>query len=782
MNQEKIALINSFIKNDLNKQQQKAVTKKNGALLVIAGAGSGKTRVIATRIANLILNENALPQSIIALTFTNKAAKEMKDRIAKFLGTDARLPFVGTFHSYCLLLLRSNRHLLDKADFSILDSDDQIAIVRQIIRLNGLEKQFKPNQIIYQLSKLKNELALNPAALSDDYIHPRIKEIFLAYEADKNAANCYDFDDLILKILSLFKTNSEFKSKFQANTQHVLVDEYQDTSATQHELLRQMALDENKKFNLSSLCAVGDEDQSIYSWRGANVLNMIKLKSDFAPVTTIKLEQNYRSVKPILQAANSLIENNEQRNPKKLWTDKAAKNRILSLTCRSGEQEAESIARFMQSLPENQKLNDIAILYRTHFQSRSIEEALIYHGIAYRIIGGIRFYERKEIKDVLAYLRLIVNPFDKISLMRIINYPLRGLGKKFEDQLLALWMQNPFFDFKQLLAHMCENADITLSTGKKAALKYFLGVFATINRDDSPSTIAHHVLKKIDYLNYLRTTLDSKEADTKIENVQELMQSISEFEQKPEAKGSQLHPDDPFYIDRSKPTLENFLHEVTLLQEKNDQETDEQVQMMSLHAAKGLEFHTVIIAGLEEELLPSARSLNTTEQLEEERRLFYVGITRAKEYLVFTRAQYRNRFGVIVNQAPSRFFFEIGDELVHSITIDELHSSQLPSVFARWLGTKAKVVSELMTASTFLPAQKPLMSKSRTNFKRSAKPTFRKKTTTPSFKTKNMQVKHKKFGLGIVVEVQPAPDNQEYITAIFKVGKKKILSSFLEKL
>jgi len=373
---------NDFLTTALNKPQQEAVNFGNGAVLVVAGAGSGKTRVITSRISNLILNHNVSARSITALTFTNKAAGEMKERVGKFIGADNDLPFVGTFHSYCLLLLKTNATRLSLPQFSIMDSDDQIDLIKKIMKKNSVVKFATPNQISGQISKLKNQGIVDN--IGEELIHPTLKGIYLEYEAEKTNAHCLDFDDLLIQVLQLLKNNSGFRATFQSNIRHLLVDEYQDTNHVQHQLLKLMALNEQNKLALDSVCAVGDEDQSIYSWRGATVANMLKFQQDFAPVHKIKIEQNYRSVQPILDAANNVISNNLLRNPKNLWSEKKAKNRILVAKCRTGDQEADAIASFIKTIPSDKKLSDVAILYRTHFQSRTLEEALIKHSIAYK--------------------------------------------------------------------------------------------------------------------------------------------------------------------------------------------------------------------------------------------------------------------------------------------------------------------------------------------------------------------------------------------------------------
>lgn len=807
---------NSFVSTQLNIPQHQAVTTAQGALLVIAGAGSGKTRVITARIANLILNHEVLPSQIVALTFTNKAAGEMKERVERFIGKHNPLPFVGTFHSYCLLLLRSHGSLLPFSSFSILDADDQVTLIKKIIKQNNVEKFATPSQVTHQISALKNAIFQN-ASISE--VHPIMREIYFAYEKEKSASHCLDFDDLILEVLKLFQKNKEFKARFQQKVIHLLIDEYQDTSHVQHQLLKEMTLTNDNEFTAHSVCAVGDEDQSIYSWRGATVANMFKFQQDFKPVSIIKIEQNYRSVKPILDAANSIITNNRLRNPKKLWSERAAANRILQLECRSGDQEAEIIALYLKNLPNDKKLSDVAILYRTHYQSRLIEEALITQSIPYKIIGGIRFYERKEIKDLLAYLRLIVNPFDRISFLRVMNYPARGLGTQVENMVLNEWVVNPFFDFKQLVNYLCTNDAFNVTTKKQWALENFVAIYQEIDTELPPSKLLKHILDKTEYLNAIRVDYDAKEAETKLDNIHEFMQSILHFESTYASKPNSFALGKPI---SKEPSLDNFLHEVALLQEKTTAEnTTDQVQMMTLHAAKGLEFDTVIITGLEEGLLPSSRALTTPEDLEEERRLFYVGITRAKERLILCNAGFRSQYGTIMNAAPSRFCGEITKNLINHLNLEETNSIQSKQLFDQWLTgvvrpsglktfsnfTKPAMTTKLAYTPSSTSTHKPFVNRSSSKSssfghqsatnKPTARPSSYKPVSNHVSKVqewaergsleipgpwkKNDRVIHKTFGMGIVTLVEKASGEDYFITAIFKTGTKKILSSFLTK-
>ncbi len=791
-----------FVKNNLNEPQRAAVNQKDGALQVIAGAGSGKTRVITSRIANLIINHGVEPRSIVALTFTNKAAGEMKQRLASTFQTYHQLPFIGTFHSYCLLQLRTHAQLLPFPSFSIMDADDQQDLIKKISKKYAMAKQVSPSQLNHYISQLKNNAAAGINSEKLQWMPPHVREVYLEYETQKNQAHCLDFDDLIIYVLQFLQTNKEYKKEFQTNVRHILIDEYQDTSAVQHKLLLAMAHNDKNKTAMDSVCAVGDEDQSIYSWRGATVANMLKFQKDFAPVTLVKIEQNYRSAQPILDAANAVIGNNRLRNPKNLWSTRKADDRIMALCCQSGDQEAQMVATILKSIERKKQLNEVALLYRTHFLSRPLEEALLHHGIPYRIIGGIRFYERKEIKDLLAYLRLIVNAYDKLSLMRIINTPARGLGQKFEEQLMQASVQNPLLDFHQLLKFMQDDKTLALPPNKVESITALLKMFADLNPRLAPRFLLDTIIERTNYIGYLTQTYDMAEAQTKIENVQEFAQAVSVFEQKQTNMGTTADA-------KHASLLETFLHEVSLLQEKmTDDNAANCVQLMTLHAAKGLEFDTVILTGLEEGLLPNTKSLNTNEALEEERRLMYVGMTRAKEHLVLTSAWSRFTYGQVTDQAPSRFLQEIPRGLVNLIDLDTHKLPQAPLFFDRWFASK-ETTATATAAAHEKPAhllddapQVPTRANTTIRPEYFAKHSKAKciegseRSNTPAKAvqkeyvdsndprrgwTKNQTVYHEKFGVGIVSDVERAPENDVYVTALFKMGKKKILGSFLEK-
>ncbi len=743
---------NDFLTSNLNQEQLKAVKQSQGSLLVIAGAGSGKTRVITARIAHLILNEQVNPASIVALTFTNKAATEMAERIEHFLGPDIPKPFIGTFHGYCLRLLKSNIKLLNITTFSILDADDQHKIINGIITRNNLGKRTTAQQLLYYISQLKNQLIAPDQAASAMTNITWIKQVYTAYEAEKKASNCFDFDDLLIETLTLFKKHAPFKQALQEQIRHILVDEYQDTNVVQHELLKQMATSKTL-CSLDSLCAVGDEDQSIYSWRGATVANMLNFKKDFAPTTLIKLEQNYRSAQPILEVANKVITHNKYRNPKTLWSGRDAHDRIRSIICLSDYQESDAIAQFIHLASARQKRSSIAILYRTHSQSRSLEEGLLKSSIPYKIIGGIQFYERKEIKDLLAYLRLIANPFDRPAFFRVINCPSRSLGEKFEALFQERWQQEPHATFGDIATMLINDGSITGI--KKTALTQFLHIFSGLTHASAVSTALQTIITAIDYQQYLNKTYDAQEAQDRWDNVQELINAVH-------------------HVQTIANTVELFLHDVALMQEKkkaDDTESDP-VFLMTLHAAKGLEFNTIIIAGLEEGLLPSSRSLNDTNALEEERRLLYVGITRAQERLLITRTRYRYLYGKMTDQLPSRFMAEFPKDLVTTQDISSVTQQQLGTWLSQW-------ISGALGAPQVPPA-KPESRKKIVPKATIATPADKSASKESGRWKKHQPVMHPTFGMGIIQEVEKRSDSTFFLEIKFKSGVKKISHQFVK--
>jgi DNA helicase-2/ATP-dependent DNA helicase PcrA len=756
MSPHQIASFATFLETHLNDEQRKAVTHEKGSILVVAGAGSGKTRVITARITNLILNHQMPAESIVALTFTNKAALEMRERISHFLGNDRILPFIGTFHSYCVRLLRRNQHMLDNPFFSILDETDQQKLISTILQRNDVQKKITARQVAYYISHIKNHMA-DPTNPTFDSANNRLMhELYIAYEQEKRTNKSLDFDDLLLETLTLFKKNQNFKEQFQSNIRHILVDEYQDTNVVQHSLLKEMA-QISARLAVDSICVVGDEDQSIYSWRGATVTNILNFKHDFPKTSIIKIEQNYRSVQPILDAANHVIQNNYNRNPKTLWSERKGIDRIRTLTCLSEYQEADIIAQLLTLGQQHKQLDTFAVLYRTHAQSRAIEEGLIKHAIPYKIIGGTQFYERKEIRDIIAYLRLIINPFDRASLFRVINTPSRGLGAQFEQQFYTTWHNEPFLTYTDMVNKLITTEAITPT--KQKGLKKFLHVLDGINPDSLPSIATQQIINRSEYISYIQEAYDPEDARARIENIQELLDAIKHAE----SEGTR--------------TITGFIEDVTLMQEKsNNQNAHTPVLLMTLHAAKGLEFDTVILAGLEEGLLPSTRSMNATETLEEERRLFYVGITRAKERLLLTQSKYRYTYGQMVDQCSSRFVGEIPQSLLHQYDCSYWKNPEITNFFSDWLlAKKPQLISQQASHKT-----KSLTFEKKTILHTPTQSACPSQPSPAGFKI-NHPVSHAKYGIGIVQNIEERTDTT-YVTVKFKTGTKKITSNFLQKI
>jgi DNA helicase-2/ATP-dependent DNA helicase PcrA len=731
----------NFFDTQLNPEQQQAVALKDGVLLVCAGAGSGKTRVITARMTHLMLMHHVPSYAMVALTFTNKAAREMKERIAHFL-PGHQLPYVGTFHSYCLRLLKIYRHHLAQPEFSIIDEDDKEKMLKAIINKYGLLKKVTVKALASAISQHKNSLL----GISD----PLLEELCNVYEREKTNAHCLDFDDLLLEVLKLFRTNAEFKKDFQFKIRHILVDEYQDTNLVQHALLQQMTQDDSKTFIGDSLCVVGDEDQSIYSWRGATVQNIVYFKRDFPQTVTITIAQNYRSVQPILDTANALIENNTTRNPKKLWSEKRAQDRIRKLHCASSYQEGDAVAKLAGLHIKKQSDQSIAVLYRSHYQSRALEEALIRESIPYKIIGGVKFYDRQEIKDMLAYLRLVVNPFDRISLSRIINVPSRGLGDKFVESMITVWDEQPFLHGFQILQHMLTEK---LVSGLKAeSVRSFINLFHGFTRTDNAQTLIEYFLAKTTYIDYLKEHFSQEDAQAKIGNVKELVNAIASF-----ARLSDVT------------TIEQFLEEVALLQEHIIDETmHDYISLMTLHAAKGLEFDTVILTGLEENILPSAHATYAEDTIEEERRLLYVGITRARERLLLTHVRYRYIFGTMTDQRTSRFVHELPDWIT-SADCSQWAVSDIHTYLRDWYAERPVTIKKAVV-------EKPKLIIPDFVFDDEPQEERVQKLRI------NQRVRHATFGIGTIKQLEDRGDDALFATVQFGTKTKKISTDFLVEL
>lgn len=643
----------------LNDRQREAVLHMVGPIMIVAGAGSGKTKVLTTRIAHLMAN-GVDSFNILALTFTNKAAKEMKERVEKILGNgEARNLYIGTFHSVFARILRFEADKIGyPKDFTIYDTDDAKSVIKAVVNeMNLDDKQYKPNTVYNRISSAKNAL-VSPEEYKNDWAiqqedmrsnRPAIGQIYEAYARRCFRNGAMDFDDLLLKFYELLKKVPECLSKYQHKFRFILIDEYQDTNPAQYEIIKLLgAMHEN-------VCVVGDDAQSIYSFRGATIQNILQFQKDYDEVKLVKLEQNYRSTKSILHVANHVIKNNKGQIEKVLFTENGDGEKIKLVRMVSDNEEGKYVADTIQEekLRNHYNNRDFAILYRTNAQSRAFEEALRRMAIPYTIYGGLSFYQRKEIKDLVAYLRVIVNPRDEEALKRIINYPARGIGKTTLDKLI---LEANTKDIT-LWEAMDKARELGFRAGTLEALEAFVLMiksFKSMLGKQNAYDVAFHVGK---HTNLVRELFNDKSTEgvQRYENIQELLNSIKEWTESPDNEDGEV-------VDKS---LAAYLQQITLLTDADEKDPDaDTVKLMTIHAAKGLEFSCVFAAGLEEGLFPNAMAINTREELEEERRLFYVVITRAKKRLWITYANSRYRFGTLVQNEPSRFIEEVPAEMI----------------------------------------------------------------------------------------------------------------------
>lgn len=643
----------------LNNKQREAVTTTEGPVLVIAGPGSGKTKTLTHRIVYLMKEKDVAPEHILAVTFTNKAAGEMRSRVAEMLKTSAAtgfgaqaftpryLPLIGTFHSFCMQILRLEAAQVGlKSDFVIYDADEQLSVIKRAMKeLNLATDQFNPRGIQGAISDAKNQLknAEQLAGLADSFFAESAARVYALYEKQLREAGAVDFDDLIMQVTLLFENEHRVLEKYQERFHFVMVDEYQDTNFAQYQLVDLLS---RKHRNL---CVVGDDWQSIYRWRGADIQNILDFEKNYPEAKTILLEQNYRSTQNILDSAYSIIAKNRNRKEKKLWTQ-AGEGQLISVyeaADEKGEAEfvAAEIAKLMQNGVGKVSLSDIAILYRTNAQSRALEETFLRFSLPYKIVGGIKFYMRREIKDVLAYLRFVLNPADIASLERIINVPGRKIGKVTLQKVVSE-MRARQTDFVDLISNY---EGKTLKADKLRVLTGLAETVVDLKKHLSMETTADflvYLLEKINYEQYIKD--GTEEGESRWENVRELFSALERFKDLPAAEG-----------------VRAFLDEVALVSDVDEMETDaESVTLMTLHASKGLEFDTVFVLGMEECVLPHSRSLQDESEMEEERRLCYVGMTRAKRNLYLTYARTRRLFGAVQANAASRFLSDIPEHLL----------------------------------------------------------------------------------------------------------------------
>ena len=694
--------------DELNPQQREAVLYTEAPLLVLAGAGSGKTRVITYKIAYLIKELDIPEDNILGVTFTNKAAGEMKARVAKLLNKGSSDVWLGTFHSTAVKILRRyGPYVGINNNFSILDEDDQTSLIKEVITELNLDiKRYPPGGFIEKISRAKESL-IDPVTYGEfveSYYESIVAKVYQKYQEKLMQNQALDFDDLLMYLVKLFRENEKILSYYQNKFRYILVDEYQDTNYAQYVIVFLLAQAHRR------ITVVGDDDQAIYSWRGADIRNILEFEKDFPGAKVIRLEQNYRSTQNILDAANRVIAHNKLRKGKNLWTKNEAGNKIKLYIAKDEIAEANFVAREIILLQKREGLNfgDFAVFYRTHAQSRALEEAMIKNGIPYRIIGGIKFYQRKEIKDILAYLRFILNQYDGISLKRIINTPRRGIGDATLSKIVEYANVNGI-SYLDSMKHLIERGEL----GKKASkeVERFINLIEELIAFSKLHSIEDLIIEVLDRTGYIKelAELQTATAQMRIENVEELISVAKEFSKQSEDA-----------------TLESFLNYISLMSDIDTlEEENSSVVLMTLHSAKGLEFPVVFMTGMEEGVFPHSLSMGEREELEEERRLCYVGMTRAKRYLYLTSAEIRTLYGHTNSNELSRFVKEIPEEYIEPVT-------------------KVEVTFE-----------------------------------------RGERVWHSRWGEGIVQEVRPLEDGETELVVVFnEIGKKHLLAKYagLEKL
>jgi DNA helicase-2/ATP-dependent DNA helicase PcrA len=704
--------------DSLNERQREAVLHFESPLLVLAGAGSGKTRVITYKIAYAVKELNYEPERILAVTFTNKAAREMKERISQLLGSQVPL-WVSTFHSFCLRLLKKHPEPVGlKRDFHVIDTEDKKKLIAEIVKELNLDPElYSAGSLAGLISNVKNG-TLSLESLSVDL--DRFSQIYELYNGKLKDLNAVDFDDLLLLGRELLK--DPFYGKFYSDYfRYVLIDEYQDTNSVQYEIAKALTVEKG------NICVVGDEDQCIYSWRGANINNILNFEKDFKGAKVVKLEQNYRCSGNILTAANAVIENNRLRKNKKLFTENPSGEPIRLFAASDDREEANFVASIVEKLVKGGqfKYSDVAVFYRTNSLSRVIEDALRRRGIPYQIVGGVRFYERKEVKDFLSYLRAAVFPSDLLSLLRILNVPKRGLGPAVEKVV-----KEAFEEEKELLKALEKAKGLVGKEAQRRGIEELVKTLKELSEKMEtlpPYDLINYLLSLLSYEAYLRKEYP-QEWEQRLENVKELGNTLQEFAEQSGLKGKELYSE--------------FISNLLLSSEQDQIEGEEKVVLMTVHASKGLEFPAVFVVGLEEGIFPHARSVDSSAEVEEERRLFYVAITRAKKLLSLSYAKRRRFFGSYRDTKPSRFLQEIPPHLI-------------------------KRVSKRVPVKRAAPESDPRL---------------KGRAPEPSFEERPKLVFHQKFGKGVVKRVEGSGDNAK-ITAVFsKVGEKTVIRKFLKVL
>jgi len=715
----------------LNKEQRDAVTTVEGPLLILAGAGSGKTRVLTYRIAYLI-EKGIKPESILAITFTNKAADEMRERVINLVGEKAKNMWISTFHSACVKILRRDIERLGfEKNFVIYDVSDQEKLMKEVLKeLDLNEKNFPIKDILNKIGSLKDRLIDEKSfyKMSNSFKDKKVAEAYLLYQKKLKQNNALDFDDIIFKTIELFRTYEDVLKYYQSRFKYILVDEYQDTNRAQYELVNLLAKEHR------NLCVVGDDDQCIYGWRNADIRNILDFEKDFPEAKVIKLEQNYRCTKRILEAANCVIANNENRKEKRLWTENKLGDNIKFFRAETDQEEAKFIVDEIIRLSKNgYSYKDFAVLYRTNAMSRILEEAFVRGAVPYKVVGAFKFYDRKEIKDIISYLKFINNPLDSLSLERIINTPKRGIGDATVAKIkeAAERIGIPFYE-------ALNNLSLIGGIGKvESAIKKFtslMNYFISIKNQVKVSQLINEILEKTGYLQELERE-GTDEARARIENLNELYSSAVEFEESSEDK-----------------TLEAYLEKISLISDQDTIEGKTSVTLMTLHAAKGLEFPVVFIAGMEEGIFPHFSALEDQNEMEEERRLCYVGITRAKELLFLTCAKQRLLFGRTSFNPVSSFIEEIPEDIIEDL-------SKRMSNLSRIIYDDLKPKKELAYTIDAKVKMQP------------------EKTKNDLYVKLGDKVKHKLFGYGVVIAIKEVQRDKQVTVSFEKAGVKTLLLS-----
>ena len=729
----------------LNPQQQKAVIHEGAPLLVVAGAGSGKTRVLTRRISYLMSARAVRPYEILAITFTNKAAGEMKDRVTDLVGPIAKSMWVSTFHSACVRLLRQEIERLGySSTFSIYDSADSQKLISRVMETLNLDaKRYPPRQFQTLISNAKNELQTPYQYLSaaQNQFETIVADVYTMYEKRLQQANALDFDDLIMKTVQVLQQFPETKARFRSRFRHILVDEYQDTNHAQYMLVKELTGTEGDGYPLAELCVVGDADQSIYGFRGATIRNILQFEVDYPNAATVLLEQNYRSTQNILNAANAVITQNESRKEKNLWSDAGSGAPLIGYVAESEYDEAEFVKGEIRSLQDMGQSNpgDTAVFYRTNAQSRIFEEIFMRAAIPYKVVGGLRFYERKEVKDLLAYLRVLANPNDEVSLRRVINFPKRGIGDRALEEV-EIFSQAQGISFWHALLRVSEATAVPNKAAQSIAqfTSMLTALAVLVEAKTKPSVIIEAVLEQSGLLTELEASTDPQD-EVRVENLKELVSASMEYEERP---FEELGEDEEI-------SLSGFLEKVSLVADADEIPDGEDhggvVTLMTLHTAKGLEFPTVFLTGMEDGIFPHARTLDDPKEIEEERRLAYVGLTRAEKRLYISRAEYRLTFGTPKYNPGSRFLDEIPSELIE------------------W---KDETRSKSSSGSSGIR---------RSRVATTAPPRATGKKSSAMVLAVGQRVSHDTFGLGTVVALAGEGDKSEATINFGQYGDKRLL-------